>query len=440
MTGPRCVDAVARFARCQPDVTDGLSLIEQLLEGRASEVAGRTSSLTYTLDELATADLPVEAAASFERIVDLLATAGDDHFARLQPELAMRSARVLTDARSRSSLDRRSKPGALADNGPEAPLRQGSLSDRRDGGPQRGDSGRRIIDVVSSTSASPAPPTAVLDRAALKRLGSDAPVVAITQADAPTKGWHGKRILTLDGAAAFEMSFWCGICPLVFQRLEGANRTLSVDSLTQQLDDGLNTCDEVVAETIGANLQEGDYLPVLLEVHPQLVFPSQVGDYFCEEQVATWGIDPFWGLPENPRTPYYRTPSRVVSADASLFEFIVPLVPPSWNDVQRVTSYVDRLAQSSMPTCVALSVLDVRQQADWDTPEEGLVHWGLTHYLLDGHHKMEAAARSRRGLRMLSLVAMEQSLARPEELERLPTLLANAPVRPGSSVSDVVEP
>ena len=78
---------------------------------------------------------------------------------------------------------------------------------------------------------------------------------------------------------------------------------------------------------------------------------------------------------------------------------------------------------------MAFTTLDVRQQADWDTPAGGLVHWGLTHYLLDGHHKLEAAARDGLGVRLLAMVSLDHSLANPKDLGRLPRLLAKAPLR-----------
>jgi hypothetical protein len=256
----------------------------------------------------------------------------------------------------------------------------------------------------------------------------------VGEAEAPAGSWHGKRVLTIDGAPAFEMSYWCGTCPLIFQRLEGANRTLSMDALTEQLDAGLGEVDTSVVEAVAQFLEEGDYLPLLLEIHPQLVFPGDDGDYFSYEQVNTWGIDAFWGLPESPRTPYYRMVTRVVNDDARLFEFVVPMVPPSWNDRDRVDFYVDRLSRSSQPTCVALGVLDIRQRAVWDTPEgadtkwAGLTHWGLAHYLLDGHHKIEAAARSGHAVRVLSLISLESSLASKEDIVQLPAILASAQV------------
>ncbi len=56
-------------------------------------------------------------------------------------------------------------------------------------------------------------------------------------------------------------------------------------------------------------------------------------------------------------------------------------------------------------------------------------HWALTHFLLDGHHKMEAAAREGRPLRLLSLLAVEASLATPELVMRVPELRNRAQAR-----------
>lgn len=89
-------------------------------------------------------------------------------------------------------------------------------------------------------------------------------------------------------------------------------------------------------------------MPMLLRVTPRLVTPVAEGDYFAHEQVATWGIDSFWGLPENPRTPYYRTFETPVTSSAHLYEFVVPMVPPTWDDRTRVRLYAQAL-EGSLP-------------------------------------------------------------------------------------------
>lgn len=81
---PRCVDAIARLLWTEPDPTVGLGWLEQLVAGHADHVAGRTGSLHIWFEELAGRDLPPSAEQRFDRLVDLLAAAGDDAMAKLQ--------------------------------------------------------------------------------------------------------------------------------------------------------------------------------------------------------------------------------------------------------------------------------------------------------------------------------------------------------------------
>lgn len=242
-----------------------------------------------------------------------------------------------------------------------------------------------------------------------------------------------RRLLVLDGKPAFELSLWCGTCQFLFQRLEGADETLSLEGMRERLAEPLSAVDEGVLDAFGSLLPEGDYLPLLLGIEPRLIIPGKEGDYFSEEQLATWGPDQFWGLPENPRTPYYRTFETVVDDNAHLYEFVVPMVPPSWNERGRVNEYVERMGRGSVPTAVALSTLDLCQPAvsALESTDE-YEHWGLTHFLLDGHHKLEAAASAGRPVRLLSLLALGESLSSPDDHRRLVGLRSQPGRRRGS--------
>ncbi|MGW0656264.1 hypothetical protein ACWD4T_47330, partial [Streptomyces umbrinus] len=219
-------------------------------------------------------------------------------------------------------------------------------------------------------------------------------------------GGPRRRLLMVDDEPAFELSFYCGTCPLLFRRLETATQKLSLESVQDRLAGALEDPDDGgVIEAFGALLPEGEYLPLLLDVEPRLVVPGRQGDYFSGEQVATWGINQFWGLPEYPHTPYYRTFETAVDADAHLYEFVVPMVPPTWNERERVEEYVALMGRGTVPTAVAISTLDVCQPS-LGLADDPSTHWGLTHFLLDGHHKLEAAATAGRPVRILSLLAL----------------------------------
>lgn len=233
------------------------------------------------------------------------------------------------------------------------------------------------------------------------------------------------RHLFLNGDPAFELSFWCGTCPFLFERKFGANTTVSGDRAPmERLERGLDAVEDDVIEVFASLLPEGDYLPLLLEVRPERVAPRDARDYFTHEQVSTWGIDPFWRLPHDPRSFYYRTFETPVDSDAHLYEFVVPMVPPDLNDDARVQHYRDLIVGGVTPTAVALSVLDVRQPATTGPDADHYAHWGLSHFLLDGHHKFDAAAQSGEAVRLLALVNLGESIARPHEVARLPEILA----------------
>ncbi len=240
--------------------------------------------------------------------------------------------------------------------------------------------------------------------------------------------WAGRRLLSVAGTPAFELGFWCGTCPFLFERLEGSNTTQSIEGLQDTLTEGPSEIDEDVVGAFSALLPAGEYIPLLLEIEPTLTYPMRPGDYFAEEQDKTWRTsDGFWGLPEYPRTPYYRGDTQALDDENVLFEFVVPMVPPSRNERDRVAEHSKQLRHSHRPTCVTLSLLDVRQRAVANTPEEALIHWGLAHFLLDGHHKIEGAAATGSRLQILSLLSIDHSLADASAIARAIDFLRNSP-------------
>jgi hypothetical protein len=75
---------------------------------------------------------------------------------------------------------------------------------------------------------------------------------------------------------------------------------------------------------------------------------------------------------------------------------------------------------------VAYSLLDILQPA-MDNGEDYYEHWVLSHFLLDGHHKIEAAAASGRPIRLLSLLDERISIASPEELSTVVRSRSHSP-------------
>lgn len=226
------------------------------------------------------------------------------------------------------------------------------------------------------------------------------------------------RFLTLDGKPAYHLGNVCNTCEFFFERLSGATHSLSAEQLGAALADGQPPMERSWIEALGTLLPTGDYIPFYTRAPVKLVRPGEPGDYFAHEQLSTWGVDPFWRLPHDPRTEYYR--GRVVPlsplkiGNRAIFEFVVPMFPHEWLDEERVREYGARVAKDP-PAALAISVLDVKGPADWQTEPAVVEHWCLAHYLLDGHHKTYAAAVSDTVIGMLSFLAVNESIAAPEQ-------------------------
>jgi hypothetical protein len=93
------------------------------------------------------------------------------------------------------------------------------------------------------------------------------------------------------------------------------------------------------------------------------------------------------------------------------------MLPLTWLDQERLIHYKDEIAHGGQPTAFTLSVLDIKQPADWNGDPEITEHWCLAHYLLDGHHKTYVAAQQNAPLNLVSFLAVDESLASEEQIK-----------------------
>jgi hypothetical protein len=242
-----------------------------------------------------------------------------------------------------------------------------------------------------------------------------------TQGSGPWANWD--RYITLDGKRAFHIGNLCGTCAFVFERLNGANDKVSPEELSERLRCGLTGIDDEVVKTATSVLPAGRYDALLVKCVPRLVVPSKGWDYFFDEQLALWGVDGFWGVPHYTKAEYYRTAVARMGNGRGLFEFVVPMFPKNYLLADAVSSYKNAFSQAVLPTALAVSILDVKQPADWNGNPDVTEHWCLAHYLLDGHHKTCAAAELGMPVSILSFLASEKGVSSREQVaEAIETL------------------
>jgi hypothetical protein len=219
----------------------------------------------------------------------------------------------------------------------------------------------------------------------------------------------GKRLLCLDGEKAYQLGPGCDTCGFIFERLGGATRSVSATKVADELRWGLDALDPKVLDSVAEVVPPGSYRVVLVEIVPELVRPGESRDYFAHEQVAVWGVDPFYGLPQHPRTEYYRGLSRRVDQDSALFEFVVPMFPSRWLDGQRIAEWERHLRDGNRPTALALGLVLAKEPALIEHDPAPARHLCLAHFLLDGHHRVFAAAATAKRVTLLSFLSVDES-------------------------------
>lgn len=248
------------------------------------------------------------------------------------------------------------------------------------------------------------------------------------------------RYLTIGDQKAFHMGNTCGSCNFVFRRLGAArvvenywwcNKTSSdgisnvTEEMISKLNSGLNTLDPKFVGELKLIMPKGNYEVILTQATPKLVSPNQPGDYFAEEQAELIGLDRWDELPYYPETKYYRLHKAPMPPYSRFFEFLIPIFCFGFLDKERIAFYENMLENGNMPTAVALSVIDSYAPADRRTETTIYKDVCLAHYLIDGHHKVYAAARLGKPLTILSFIAINHGKSTQSEVKECLQLLLN---------------
>lgn len=227
------------------------------------------------------------------------------------------------------------------------------------------------------------------------------------------------RFLLIENKPAYHIGNVCGTCAFFFERMEGASKGFSIDEIRTGLQSGISDLESETVDKFKLILPKGDYVSAVLELNPYKVSLGKKTDYFANEQIETWGTDGFWNLPHYPKIEYYRSLTKQISETEKLFEFVVPMFPENWLEQQTIDFYKAQIGEGQKPTAVAISVLDVKEPADFAERDEFYAHWCMSHDLIDGHHKVFAASLLNKPVSLLSFLTVNESIASKEQIEEL---------------------
>ncbi|MTI49968.1 MAG: hypothetical protein FH761_19225 [Firmicutes bacterium] len=238
-----------------------------------------------------------------------------------------------------------------------------------------------------------------------------------TTGEGDWKVWD--RYLTIDNKKAYHIGNVCGTCRFFFERMNGANQSISPKKTINMLNNGLDIIKSKVLKEVMTIIPEDNYFVNLMEINPKLVTLNTETDYFSNEQVKVWGIDGFWGFPHHPRISYYRGETKLIEKNKKLYEFIVPMFPQGWLDINTVKKYKEAINLGKKPTCIAISILDIKEHYAFENEEDLSAHWCLSHYIIDGHHKLFASYETGNPITMLSFVAVDKGISQLEDIKLL---------------------
>lgn len=217
-----------------------------------------------------------------------------------------------------------------------------------------------------------------------------------------------QRFISINGVPAYEIGNTCNTCFFYFEKIAGLNQQRQHHEVVESLNSGLAELTESAVAPLSKLIPSGSYHPILIRIFPRFVSPGTEGDYFANERKNLWMT---WDYTFSPETIYYRGTDQVIRAEEKLFEFFIPLYSQSQLDSERVAFYEQQINAGSVPTALALSVLDVKGPAWIDEPvPEITAHWCLAHYIIDGNHKLYAAAKLGKSLTLLSFFALDEGI------------------------------
>ena len=262
----------------------------------------------------------------------------------------------------------------------------------------------------------------LLQKQTVKIESSDSIVKFETTGGSDWKVWD--RFISIEGKKAFHIGNICGTCNFFFERLEGANKKVSQKSVIETVGNQPVQIYSAAYFEIVKLIPAGKYRVFILNVHPRFVRVGTDADYFVKEEIETFGIDGFWGLPHHPKINYYREVDVEIDDKSKLFSFLIPIVPENWLDDETVMLYREKMGRGIVPTAIALSHIDIKEPADWDQGQKHTRHICFANYILDGHHKLFASAEAGKPLNLLSFVSIENSICSAGEIDEVEKILA----------------
>jgi hypothetical protein len=204
----------------------------------------------------------------------------------------------------------------------------------------------------------------------------------------------------------YKIGYECGTCGDMFSLLDFDNPKLMADSIDSTLREAIYEVDEDLLARISPLLPKGVYRVGLLQLMPTQEVIEQGEDTSYKFSGRKLTIETSYTEEYEEHTSTFESEDREAKLKKrqrtyKLSESEVILPHQSLNSInwQTVSEYRHLLRSRNVPpTALALSI------GEWRTPRGGThTYQRLTHFLIDGHHKMLAASEEGLSIQLLSL-------------------------------------
>ncbi|MET3287610.1 UNVERIFIED_CONTAM: hypothetical protein ABID98_000180 [Brevibacillus sp. OAP136] len=203
------------------------------------------------------------------------------------------------------------------------------------------------------------------------------------------RGGYHQRYLTINGEEIANTGIDCETC-LFLVDVSGAKIT-NPTIISNIMNEGLTELSHDFITELSCIIPNGQYVVALLRVYPRLKNQADGNEY-------------------------YQIGSRQVDRGKKIEEYIVPIQPSESLDQSVILDYMNEMEGNKVPTVLSVSFLDIKFPLDDLSFDEIWLH---THFLLDGHHKILAAAKAKKPITMISFLSIDESFASLEQIGEL---------------------
>ncbi|MBI9051827.1 MAG: hypothetical protein JEZ00_20590 [Anaerolineaceae bacterium] len=241
--------------------------------------------------------------------------------------------------------------------------------------------------------------------------------------------------LLVNGERIYEYGCPCGTCGIIFRKVGSTNHKISDPEAVQILGDLKKIPSSKGLQQLARVLEPGIYHPLVIEGKITSIEPGAANDYFATDVVRLFGFEPpEYKEPSGPWTTYYKFRSDNETGrtghisglhNALITAVVMPLHDPSKLNRERIDYWKQKHSQGNTLTAFAISVIDNQSPAmgSPDPTYKYEEHYLFTNCVIDGHHRIQAAAELEASVRILSFVSSQYSLIR--ENDDLKIVLSN---------------